>query len=464
MANAKRNARRDEKAARPKPAPRVSLEQSPARTVVLRRIADLREHPRNVRTHPVAQLAVLDESFSEHGQVKPLVINRDGVLLAGHGSREALLNVYGPEAEVACVIVDQDDTLQRKFMLRDNAGAAMSGWNKDGLGLELADLKGLGVADLGKLGFKPAELKRLMPEGEREGAHDPDADAPPAPDQAVSRPGDIWLLGDHRLMCGDCTHADHVAALLGTDRPHLMVTDQPYGVEYDPTWSDGGITSHRFENARARGLVANDDRADWRAAWALFPGDVAYVWHADCYSHVLADALIGERFDLRALVIWAKPRHVMSRGDYHYQHEQCWYAVRKGATGHWQGSRSETTLWSIEHQKSETGHSTQKPIECMKRPIKNNSAPGDCVYEPFSGSGTTVIAGEMLARRVLALEIVPAYVDVSVLRWEGFAKKTAILAATGETWAAVRARRVAEALAEGPAPQPNNAVASDQAA
>jgi DNA modification methylase len=182
----------------------------------------------------------------------------------------------------------------------------------------------------------------------------------------------------------------------------------------------------------------NDDKADWREAWALFPGDVAYVWHAGLFAGVVADSLIACDFTLRSQIIWAKSNFAIGRGDYHWHHEPCWYAVRQKATGHYCGDRKQTTLWQIpKPQKSETGHSTQKPVECMKRPIENNSSPGQAVYEPFSGSGTTIIAGEMTGRHIYAIELNPAYVDVAVRRWQEFTGKAATLEATGATFAQV---------------------------
>jgi len=140
--------------------------------------------------------------------------------------------------------------------------------------------------------------------------------------------------------------------------------------------------------------------------------------------------------------VWAKSSLVMSRGHYHPQHESCFYAVRKGGTGHWAGDRKQTTLWKIDKpQKSETGHSTQKPVECMKRPIENNSSPGQAVYEPFSGSGTTIIAGEMTGRCVHAIELNPAYVDVAVTRWQAFTGKQAIHEASGKTFDELKAEK-----------------------
>jgi hypothetical protein len=195
--------------------------------------------------------------------------------------------------------------------------------------------------------------------------------------------------------------------------------------------------------ARAMGKVENDDQDDWHEAWALFPGDVAYVWHDSLHGSVVEASLASAGFVLRSQIIWDKGRLIISRGDYHWRHESCWYAVRKGKTGHWAGDRSQSTVWQIQHMKSETGHGTQKPVECMKRPIENNSVAGQAVYEPFSGSGTTLIAGEMTGRAVHAIEISPAYVDVALKRWQDFAGKIATLAGDGRTFDDVAAHRLA---------------------
>jgi DNA modification methylase len=262
-------------------------------------------------------------------------------------------------------------------------------------------------------------------------------EAPEPPVEPVTVPGDVWLLGKHRLVCGDSTSADDVAKALNGVKPHLMVTDPPYGVEYDANWRNEAKRADGTKiGASAVGKVENDHRADWSEAWALFPGDVAYVWHAGSMAHTVADSLIKLGLNIRAQIIWAKSQFVIGRGHYHQQHEPCWYAVRAkgGATGHWQGSRTQATLWEIEHRKSDTGHSTQKPIECMKRPIENNSAPGDAIYEPFSGSGTTIIAAELTGRRCHALELSPAYVDVAIRRWQDLTGKQAIHADTGEVF------------------------------
>jgi DNA modification methylase len=255
----------------------------------------------------------------------------------------------------------------------------------------------------------------------------------------VSRLGDVWALGRHRLVCGDCTDAGIVMKARDGVTPHLMVTDPPYGVAYDPEWRRKlGLNG----DGAAKGRVMNDDRADWREAWALFPGDVAYVWHGGLHAGEVAASLEVAGFDIRAQIIWDKTRLVISRGDYHWQHEPCWYAVRRKRTGHWAGDRTQTTVWPIAHTKSDTGHGTQKPVECMKRPIENNSSPGQSVYEPFSGSGTTIIAAEITGRACHAIELDPAYVDVAVTRWQAFTGQLARLEASRETFDDVRAERL----------------------
>jgi DNA modification methylase len=216
-----------------------------------------------------------------------------------------------------------------------------------------------------------------------------------------------------------------------------MVTDPPYGVAYDPAWRNrAGVSS-----SKRVGKVQNDDRADWREAWALFPGDVAYVWHGALHAATVAHTLEACGFKIRAQIVWAKDRLVLGRGDYHWQHEPAWYAVRD--FGHWHGDRKQTTLWQISGraQDAETVHGTQKPVECMRRPMANNSTVGQAVYEPFCGSGTTIIAAEMAGRVCHAIELNPIYVDVAVRRWEAFSGHAAVLEDGGDGFAQVADRR-----------------------
>jgi DNA modification methylase len=221
--------------------------------------------------------------------------------------------------------------------------------------------------------------------------------------------------------------------------------------EYDPEWrkhAKRSSGSRLSVGAHAVGRPTNDERVDWREAWALFPGDVAYVWHADRHASGVQASLEHAGFVIRCQVIWAKNNIVIGRGDYHWQHEPCWYAVREGKRGHWAGDRQQSTLWRIDKpMRSETGHSTQKPVECMRRPIENNSSRGQAVYDPFVGSGTTTIAAEMTGRACHAIEIAPAYVDVAVERWQAFTGEAATLDGDGRTFDAIAAERQPKAAA-----------------
>jgi DNA modification methylase len=210
-------------------------------------------------------------------------------------------------------------------------------------------------------------------------------------------------------------------------------------VSYDPAWREGaGLTEG---STVARGKVLNDDRADWREVWALFPGDVAYVWPGALHGATVAESLEACGFAVRSVTIWDKTRLVIGRGDYHWQHEPAIDAVRKGRTGHWAGGRNQTTVWAIPHRKNDTGHGTEKPVECMRRPIENNSSAGQAVYEPFCGSGTTIIAAEMTGRSCHALELNPAYVDVAVRRSQAFTGNAAILKDDGRSFGEVAVGR-----------------------
>jgi DNA modification methylase len=287
-------------------------------------------------------------------------------------------------------------------------------------------------------GFGGDELAGLLSFGSP-GLTDPD-EIPEAPDAPVTRMHDLWVLGRHRLLCGDSTVPLDVASTLNGVKPHLTVTDPPYGVSYDPSWRQR-FASAGGKGDLATGAVLNDDRADWREAWSLFPGDVAYVWHGALHAGEVAASLEAAGFAIRTQIIWDKTRLVIGRGDYHWQHEPLFHCVRRGRSGHWAGGRNQTTVWQIPHRKSGTGHGTEKPVECMKRPIENNSSPGQAVYEPFSGSGSTIIAAEITGRSCHAIELNPAYVDVAVRRWQDFAGERAFLEGYGKSFDEVARER-----------------------
>ncbi len=405
--------------------------------------ANLVPYARNARTHSPAQVAQIAASIREFGFTNPILVDGERGVIAGHG-RLLAARQLGMTEVPTLELSHLSPTQRRAYVLADNRLALSAGWDEDLLRLELTEL-GDEAFDLALTGFDDVELVSFLA-SPNAGLIDPD-EIPALPDAPISRERDVWVLGRHRLVCGDATDADVVATALAGVRPHLMVTDPPYGVLYDPAWRNrAGIS-----DTQRIGVVENDHRADWREAWALFPGDVAYVWHGALHATTVAESLTACDFDIRAQIIWAKERLVMGRGHYHWQHEPCWYAVRGGATGHWSGDRKQTTLWQISSrdQDAETTHGTQKPVECMRRPIENNSSPGQAVYEPFSGSGTTLIAAEQSGRACQAIELSPAYVDVAVLRWQAFTGEVAKLEGSGETYAEIAAVRVATAPVDG---------------
>jgi DNA modification methylase len=383
--------------------------------------------PRNARTHTEKQVAEIAGSIREFGFTNPILVGGEGDVVAGHG-RLAAARLLGLTEVPVIVLRELSELKRRQLMLADNRIALNAGWDLDLLKLELSDLASLG-ADLKSLGFSKQELAKALTEL-RPGLVD-ENEVPALGEAVVSRPGDVWCLGSHRVICGDSTDADIIKKLLGTAKPNLMVTDPPYGVNYDPSWRHkAGVN-----NSKRTGKVANDGIADWSEAWALFPGTIAYVWHGALHAATVAESLTRNGFTIRAQIIWAKERLVIGRGDYHWQHEPCWYAVCE--RGNWTGDRKQTTLWTIPNkdQDAETEHGTQKPVECMRRPILNNSSPKEGVFDPFLGSGTTLIAAESTGRICFGIELDPRYVDVIVRRWQAFTGQAATLEGSGQRFA-----------------------------
>ena len=364
-------------------------------------------NPRNWRIHPQAQQDALAGVLDEVGWVQDVVVNRQtGYVVDGH--LRVSLAISRGEPAVPVVYVDLSPEEERLVLATLDPLAAMAG-------TDTAQLEAL----LGEIAVPEGALKDMFAElagapESKAGNTDPD-DVSDAPEEPYVQRGELYALGEHRLLCGDATNPEDVARLLGGERPQLLITDPPYGVSYDPSWRSNNRT----------GTVSNDDRADWREAYALFPGDVAYVWHASTHVVDVAASIDACGYERRAYLIWAKQAHTFGRGHYHWQHEPCWYAVRKGAKAHWVGDRSQSTLWRIDNvhpthgttDDGETVHGTQKPVECMERPLRNHE--GD-VYDPFLGSGTTLIAAERLGRRCFGIEIEPRYVQVAIERWEAF--------------------------------------------
>ena len=369
--------------------------------------------PANLRKHGRRNLDAIKASLRRFGQQKPIVVDAKGIVLAGNGTLAAAQELGWTDIQI--VRTDLSGTQATAFGIADNRSAELAEWDEK-LGDVLASLKAEDFP-LEEIGFDEKDLAELVPE-----SAPTDVDAEPQIDKAEElrakwgvELGQVWQLGEHRITCGDSTSAEVVKRLLGDEKPHLMVTDPPYGVEYDASWrAEAGVN----KNTGKLGKVLNDDRADWRETWALFGGEVAYVWHASLFTRTVLESLEACGFAHRSMIIWAKDRFTLGRGHYHWQHEPCWYCVKESGTGHWNGDRSQSTVWNIKaREDSGVGHSTQKPVECMERPIRNNSKQGDLVYEPFSGSGTTIIACERTGRKCRAIELNPAYVAVAIQRW-----------------------------------------------
>jgi len=403
-------------------------------------------YAQNARKIPQSAVDKVAASLHEYNWRQPIVVDKDGVIVVGHVRLLAAQKLGLDQAPVH-VAENLTPAQIRGYRLMDNRSHEETDWNEELLSIELGELKDVDF-DLDLTGFTGLETDRLLAglgvKSEEE--------IPPLPVEAVSRLGDLWTLGRHRLLCGDATDAEAVARLFAGAMAKLMVTDPPYGVDYDPNWRERAGLGRQ----RQTGKVANDTRVDWSAAYVPFPGDVAYVWHAGLHAAEVAAGLEQAGFELRGQIIWGKQHFALSRGNYHWQHEPAWYAVRKDRPAHWRGDRTQSTLWQVANlnpfgggDEVATGHGTQKPVELMRKPILNHLERGEIVYDPFLGSGTTLLAADGLERVCYGVEIDPCYVDMAIERWQKARGEKAVLAADGCTFEEVRSLRsqdAAEAL------------------
>lgn len=371
---------------------------------------ELLANPRNWRIHPKAQQDALAGALDQVGWVQRVIVNRQtGHLVDGHLRVELALRRNEPSVPVEYVDLTPEE--EGLVLASLDPLSAMATQDDEKLRQLLAEVS-FDSQDLAQ------SLADLLPPVSRDL---PDADDIPDLEEATYvRSGDLWVLGEHRLLCGDATSPEDVARLLAGARPALTVTDPPYGVEYDPEWRQTEGLSHIAK----RGKVTNDDRADWRDAWSLSPSTIFYIWHDFLQPEATIEALRSCGIEPRMHIVWAKDRPVISRGHYNLQHEACYYAVRKGATADWIGGYDQSSVWTVGRDRDSGGgdHGTQKPVELMARAIRNHR--GD-VYEPFAGSGTTLIATESLVRRCYAIEIEPRYVEQIINRWEKFTGRKA---------------------------------------
>lgn len=405
-----------------------------------RKVNDLIPYARNARNHSENQVNEIIASIREWGFTNPVLIDEMDGIIAGHG-RVLAAGKMGMN-EVPCILITGlTEAQKRAYVLADNQLALNAGWDDEMLATELQELNDLNF-DLGLIGFDDDFLQKML---------DPDDydteladEIAPEVTEIVSRPGDIWQLGDHRVMCGDSTSARAVEKLLNGQRPNTMITDPPYGVNYDAgerADAKGVKKTAREETA----VIKNDDQDDWTDSYRLFPGDVAYVWCSSKHLDVVMNGLRSAGFTIKQEIIWNKNVHILSMADYHWKHEPCWYAVRDNKKRNWKGGRTQKTVWDVPaiiFDKDKTPHPTQKPVELYLRPLECHTSPGEYVYDPFGGSGTCVIACEMTERRALVMELDPKFVDVIILRWERFTEKSAVLLSNGKNFYNVRKERL----------------------
>jgi DNA modification methylase len=413
----------------------------------------------NPRTHSREQIASIAASIREWGWTNPILVGADDDSIAGH-ARLLAARKLGMEEIPVIVLRHLSPAQRRALVIADNQLAiAGAGWDEEMLRIELATLHEEDY-NLELVGFADVELARLLEAQEATpGLTDEDA-VPDVPQVPISRPGDLFILGAHRLICGDCTQPQVVAHLLGNTKPFLLVCDPPYGISLDSEWRDraglngcgpaeASYMKHRTEG-HTETTISGDTRADWSEAFELVPTlEVAYVWHASVFTREVLDGLLRIGFLYPQQIIWNKGRIVLTRTHYWYQHEPCWYVRKKNAP--WHGKAGEnSTIWDAASPKFIFGsgikeekfdHPTQKPMDVMRRPILNHTLPDQAVYDCFLGSGTTLIAAEQTGRLCYGVELDPKYVDVIVRRWQQYTGKQAVHEADGRTFDVIAAER-----------------------
>ena len=410
--------------------------------IELRLLKDIIPYAKNLRKIPQKGIDKVALSITEFGPRQPIVVDGAGVIIVGT-VRYLAAKKLGLESFPVHVAEGLTPAQVQGYRISDNRSHEETDWDLDIVKLEINELDALSF-DLKFTGFEPRELDEFLA-----GPVDDDAEnqSPAPPTKPVSRPGDLWLCGPHRLLDGDATNPEHVTRVLGDLRPLLMTVDAPYGVSLDPMWRQEAGLGTQVQT----GKIANDDRVDWSQAYGLFPGDVMYAWHAGIHLGLVATGIQNAGFEIRSQIIWVKPNFVLSRGNFHWQHEPAFYCVRKDARSHWRGDRTQSTVWPVatlnpfggkNQEETATGHGSQKPIELFRRPILNHTERGEAVYDPFLGSGTTLIAAELTERVCCGLEIDDRYVDVIVSRWQQLTGRPATLDGDGRSFDEIKAERL----------------------
>ena len=428
------------------------LTQVPAQQIEYWPIERLVEYPRNPRKNDKA-VDRMCASIREFGLKIPVLARSDGEVVDGHLRLKAARKLG--IAEIPVILCDEWTPAQVKaFRLMVNRSVTWADWDEELLALELQEIQESDF-DLSLTGFDPGEIEGLLALEDEERANA----TPPLPESPVSRLGDLWVLGPHKVLCADATSPEAVARVLGERKPRLMVTDPPYGIELDSEWRDrAGLNGHgpaepSYMKKRTKGhsetTISGDTRADWSEAFELVPSlKAAYVWHASKFTREVLDGLLRIGFIHHQQIIWNKGRTVLTRTLYWFQHEPAWFVRKKNAP--WYGKAGEnSTIWDSPSPKFIMGgsdeekwdHPTQKPVELMRRPILNHLRRGELVYDPFLGSRTTLAAADLNERVCYGIELDPKYVDVVVQRWQLLTAKHATLDGDARTFDAIAPER-----------------------
>lgn len=391
-------------------------------------------YARNARTHSEAQVAQIAASIREFGFTNPVLIDGENGIIAGHG-RVLAARKLGM-TEVPCIeLAHLTEAQKRAYVIADNKLALNAGWDDALLAIELQELGELGF-DLDLTGFSADEIEALMPEEVAPGLTDEDA-APEVQDDPVSKPGDVWLLGKHRVMCGDSTSITDLERLTSGQMVDMWLTDPPYNVAYEGGTKDrltimnDAMADEQFRQFLRDAYVAADT--------VMKPGAVFYIWHADSEGYNFRGAAIDAGWTVRQCLIWCKQTLVIGRQDYQWRHEPCLYGWKEGAAHLWASDRKQTTVLEFDRPSRNGEHPTMKPVALFEYLMLNNTKGGDIVLDSFGGSGTTLIAAEKNGRVAYLMELDPKYVDVIVRRWQEFTGKAATLEADGRTFAEVEA-------------------------
>lgn len=396
---------------------------------------------RNPRTHSDAQVAQIAASIDEFGFNNPILVDTKAGIIAGHGRLLAArkLNLR----EVPVIVLDHlSESQKRAYIIADNQLALNAGWDEDLLRTELAALQEENF-DVSLIGFEDEELARLLAAQDAvEGLTDEDS-VPELPQTPVSVIGDLWLLGDHKLLVGDSTNHVEVARLMAGEAADLVCIDPPYNVAYEGyTEEKLTIKGDRMSDAEFKQFLA---AAFGSCRVIVKPGASMYVCHSSSWQREFQDALEAAGFEVRCQIIWAKNTFAWGFGRYKFQHEPIFYTHVAGQKDPWYGDKSQSTLWEEKKPAANRIHPTAKPVELIERALLNSSKSGDIVADLFGGSGTTLIACERRNRKARLMEIDPKYSDCIVQRYQEYTGKAAVLEADGRTFEQIKAERLKEA-------------------